>query len=183
MDTSEWMQELDTVTQSIKNDFGGISQERLNWKPDASVWSVGQIIDHLIVINNTYFPIFNQLEANQYNFVWFGKITFLPRFFGNLILKSVSPDGGKKMKTLSIWEPSKSQIDIEVIQKFIECQQELKNHIRKSSVLLDQGVVISSPANRIIVYKLETAFEIIVNHEQRHLQQAKELMQLRNSLP
>jgi hypothetical protein len=38
--------------------------------------------------------------------------------------------------------------------------------------------VISSPANKNIVYKLETAFDIIVSHEQRHLEQAKEILQL-----
>ena len=43
---------------------------------------------------------------------------------------------------------------------------------------LANGVVISSPANKNIVYKLEVAFDIIVSHEQRHLEQAREVLQL-----
>jgi hypothetical protein len=41
---------------------------------------------------------------------------------------------------------------------------------------LEKGTVISSPANKYIVYKLETAFDIIVAHEERHLEQAKEVL-------
>jgi len=178
METKKWIQELDSVTLSIKNEFGVLSEEQLNWKPDASTWSVGQIIDHLIVINKTYFPIFSQLKNNEYQLIWLGKINFMVRFFGNLILKSVNPDRRKKMKTLSIWEPTKSQIGTDVIQKFSEQQQTLKDWISNCSSLLDAGTIISSPANRVIVYELETAFDIIVSHEKRHLEQARELIWL-----
>jgi len=178
METKKWVEELDKITLSIKNEFGELGDEQLNWKPDASTWSVGQIIDHLIVINNTYFPIFSQLKNNKYQLIWLGKINFMVRFFGNLILKSVSPDRRKKMKTLSIWEPTKSQIGTDIIQKFADQQQALKDWISNSATLLDAGTVISSPANRVIVYKLETAFDIIVSHEKRHLEQARELIQL-----
>jgi hypothetical protein len=179
METQKWIQELDRVTLSIKNEFGGLSDEQLNWKPNASTWSIGQIIDHLFVINKTYFPIFNQLRNNEYQLIWLGKINFLVRFFGNLILKSVNPDEKKKMKTLPIWEPSTSKIETDIVQRFTKQQEELKNYISNSSALLDAGTVISSPANRVIVYKLETAFDIIVSHEKRHLEQARRLMHLR----
>lgn len=48
--------------------------------------------------------------------------------------------------------------------------------IKNSEDLLVNGIVISSPANKNIVYKLETAFNIIVTHEQRHFEQAKEVL-------
>ncbi len=62
--------------------------------------------------------------------------------------------------------------------KFTAQQSLLKENIQSCSDLLDQGVVISSPANRIIVYKLDRAFDIIATHERRHLEQARELKQL-----
>jgi hypothetical protein len=43
---------------------------------------------------------------------------------------------------------------------------------------VERDVVISSPANRNIVYKLKTAFDIIMSHEQRHFEQAKEVLNL-----
>ncbi len=36
----------------------------------------------------------------------------------------------------------------------------------------------TSPANKNIIYTLETAFDIIVTHEQRHLAQAKEVLEM-----
>ena len=48
----------------------------------------------------------------------------------------------------------------------------LKERIISAESFLHSGVIISSPANKNIVYKLEQAFEIIVTHEERHLNQA-----------
>jgi hypothetical protein len=50
--------------------------------------------------------------------------------------------------------------------------------IAHSQDLVEQGVVISSPANKYFVYKLGKAFEIVVTHEQRHFNQSKEVLQL-----
>lgn len=52
--------------------------------------------------------------------------------------------------------------------------------IRNSKELIQKGVVISSPANKNIVYKLDKAFEIIIAHEKRHFEQSKDVLQLMN---
>jgi hypothetical protein len=180
MDTKNWLQEIDTITNSFKEEFEILSSEQLNWKPNANSWSIGQVIDHLIVINDTYFPIIKQLKEGSYKLIWLGKMDFIVRFFGDFILKSVNPDRRRKMKTLPIWEPTKSNVSPNIISRFVEQQSLLKEAIQSCSAFLDQGAVISSPANRIIVYKLEKAFDIIVTHERRHLEQARELNRLRN---
>jgi hypothetical protein len=93
-----------------------------------------------------------------------------------MILGSVQPDRKRKMKTLAIWEPRAGNSDAGVLHRFEEHQSALKNMMTTCSDLLDQGTVISSPGNRNIVYKLETAFDIIVTHERRHLEQALEVL-------
>ena len=80
------------------------------------------------------------------------------------------------MKTFPIWEPSKSEISDDILERFINHQSELKELIKNSEDLLARRSVICSPANKNIVYKLETAFDIIVTHEQRHFEQAKEVL-------
>ena len=74
-----------------------------------------------------------------------------------------------------------SEIDGDIIQRFEKHQNEFKQLIRSSQDLLARGIVISSPANKNIVYKLETAFDIIVAHERRHLEQAREIARLMNT--
>jgi len=90
----------------------------------------------------------------------------------------VHPARKKKIKTFAMWEPGRSNISEGILERFEEKQSELKILIENSKDLVDKGVIISSPANKNIVYKLEKAFEIIVTHEQRHFQQAKEVLDL-----
>ena len=82
------------------------------------------------------------------------------------------------MRTFPIWEPDKSEIPQGILDRFAAHQLQLKTVLENSRDLVDQGVIISSPANRNIVYKLEKAFEIIVAHEQRHFEQSREVYQL-----
>ena len=65
-----------------------------------------------------------------------------------------------------------------LLEKFDEHQTTLKQVIADSYDLLDKEAVICSPANRLVVYKLSTAFDIILAHEKRHFQQAVDVLAL-----
>jgi len=177
----DWIKEIDQLTEDFRTTFGSLSHEQMNWKPDASIWSIAQNIDHLIVINETYFPILESLRNGTYKPPFTAKIGFLVTFFGNTILEASQPDRKKKMKTFSIWEPSGSEISGDILKKFTQHQSELKSQIEQSMYLTGRGTVISSPSNRYIVYSLQTAFDVIVTHERRHFEQAKEVLQQMNS--
>lgn len=179
MKADRWSADLDEITRTFKQDFGPLSADQLNWKPNAGTWSIGQIIQHLIVVNETYFPVLEQIRNNTYYTPRFGRIGFINRFFGKMILNSVQPGQKRKIKTFSIWEPDLSAIRSDIITQFEKHQHELKQAIRNSEDLIAQNTIISSPANRMIVYKLETAFDIMVAHEKRHLRQTQEINQLR----
>ena len=69
-------------------------------------------------------------------------------------------------------------MSFDVLEKFSKHQAKLKLEIELTEELIETGAVISSPANKNIVYKLQTAFDIIVTHEERHLEQAKEVLDL-----
>lgn len=169
---------LDDITRQSLAEFGALTSEQLNWKPNSTTWSIAQNLDHLIVVNETYYPVLASLKAGTYRAPFIAKIGFMVSFLGKTILNAVQPDRRKKMKTFPIWEPTASHVIGDILNRFQNHQNELKRHIADAKGLVEQGVVISSPANRNIVYKLETAFDIIVSHEQRHLEQAKEVLQL-----
>jgi hypothetical protein len=175
---NDWNLQIDKITESFVTDFKSLSTEQLNWKPNPQSWSIAQNINHLIVVNETYFPVLASLKEGTYKTPFIAKLGFLVSFLGKTILDAVKPDRIKKMKTFPIWEPTISNIKHDILDQFIKHQKELKHQIETSKELLKKGTVISSPANRNIVYKLEIAFDIIVSHEQRHLEQAKELLQL-----
>ena len=173
-----WIQQIDENTKQFKESFSRLNDEQFNWKPRPDSWSIAQNIDHLIIINSSYFPILEQLRAGQYQVPWHGKLGFVVSFMGNMVLKAVSPDRRSKMQTFPLWEPTQSRVETGILDRFVQHQGDLKEAIRSCAALLSGGAVISSPANRNIVYTLETAFEVIVSHERRHLMQAREVLEV-----
>ncbi len=180
MQTQDWLRRIDQTTQKAQEAFSALTPEALNRKPAPDAWSIAQCLDHLIVTNLTYWPVIQQLHAGAYRTPWHGRFGFLTRFFGNIVLGSVQPDRRRKMKTFPIWEPAQSDLPGDIVARFVSHQSELKDLIRSSEDLLAKSAVISSPANWIIVYKLATAFRIMVAHEERHLQQALEVLALQS---
>ena len=173
-----WSSTLSDISRRFSTEFGELTIEQLNWKPNSNTWSIAQNLDHLIVVNETYYPVLASLKTGTYKTPFVAKIGFMVSFLGKTVLKAVQPVRKKKMKTFPIWEPTTSNVNGDILKRFQNHQNELIQIIEGARELVEKGVVISSPANKNIVYKLETAFDIIVSHEQRHLEQAKEILQL-----
>lgn len=174
----DWTSQIDKITEHFIANFGLLSAEQLYWKPNPHTWSIAQNIDHLIVVNESYYPVLSSLKEGTYKTPFIAKFGFMVSFLGKTVLNGVKPDRKKKMKTFPVWEPVNGQIKDDILQRFASHQNQLKKQIEASSDFVEKGAIISSPANRNIVYKLETAFDIIVAHEQRHLEQAKDILQL-----
>ncbi len=176
--TNRWNDKIDIITNKFLQEFETLNSEQLNRKPNSDSWSIAQNIDHLIVINESYYPIIQSIRNRTYKLPFIGRLGFLVNFLGKFILKSVQPDRKRKMKTFTMWEPSKSEIADDILVRFQKHQTELKTLIDNCRDLLESGIIISSPVNKNIMYKLETAFDIIVTHEQRHFEQAREVLNL-----
>ena len=172
----KWTESLQTAAQMFQDHFGILNEEQLNWKPNPDTWSIAQNMQHLIRINESYYPALHALESGNYTVPWIGRISMYRRWMGRFILNSVKPETRKKIKTFPIWEPGESEIGSDIVQQFKEHQEQLAARIRQSEPLLQSGAAISSPANRMIVYNLSDAFDIITTHEFRHFEQAKEVL-------
>lgn len=178
MDTLQWTRDLDEISAAVQKEFGSLTVQQLNWKPNEKSWSVGQVLDHLMVLNKTYYPVLESLHQGTYELPWIAKVGFMVRFFGNFLHSSLQPDRKRKTRTFPLWEPRQSDIPADIVQQFVLHQQEFKGKIMNSSDLLDRHAIISSPANRNLVYTLQRAFDILVVHEKRHLEQAREIMNM-----
>jgi hypothetical protein len=166
---------LKNISQKFEKSFGNLSFEQLNTKPSPEKWSIAQNIEHLIKVNDSYFPVIAELRAGTYKPYFLAKIPIIVNMFGKLIYKSVLPENTQKIKTFPIWEAEKSNISPEILQNFLTHQIQLAELILSCEDLVKKKTVIASPANHKIVYYLETAFEIIIAHEERHFEQAEEI--------
>ena len=167
-----WHQRLDAVTKQVEDEFGALTQEQLNWKLSFAEWSIAEVLEHLNLVNASYEKVLLDASLRKSDMGFTSKIGFVVKFLGKMIYESVEPTRAKKIKTFPIWEPAQSNVSKDVIADFKKQQQSIKILISNIKPLLQKDVVIPSPANRYIVYKLRKAVEIIVSHEERHLKQA-----------
>jgi uncharacterized damage-inducible protein DinB len=168
---------IDEITDRFKTSFIGLDHEKLNQRPHPQSWSIAENMEHLIQVNETYYTALASLKAGTYTVPFTGRIGFLVNMFGKMILNSVKPETKRKTKTFAVWQPLQSKASHDILSRFEKHQEELKKQIATSGSLVEKKAVISSPANRNIVYTLGTAFEIIVAHEERHLKQAREALE------
>jgi hypothetical protein len=178
MNLNTILNQIDLQTQDVLKTFGAISSMERGWRPDPSKWSINQHFEHLIVLNESYYPEFDRIQRGERNPVFTSRLPGLPYLFGRMILSSARPQNPRKMKTFSVWQPSITPSDVDVVLEFEQHHSQLKEKLKELEGSLNRSVIISSPANKWIVYTLDVALEIILTHEQRHIQHAKKLLDL-----
>lgn len=167
------------VPAEVRAEFGALRTDQLNWKPAADKWSVGQCFDHLLTSNGAYFPIFDRVLQGQKtsNTIW-ESLPGLPRFWGQMLIKSVSPDAARKQKAPKIFAPATSAVDAGIIPRFIDQQERVIGYLNTITAVDADRIIITSPVARVITYSLLDACRVIVAHEQRHILQARRVTQL-----
>src|SRR5215210_573286 len=124
------VRELEAVGREAREVFGGLSAAQLNWKPSAEQWSVGQCFDHLIVTNSTFFPDMERVAAGTFKSSLWGRVSPFSGFFGRYILGALDPAKGRKIKAPRAFLPASSDVDADVIGRFVGNLSEVAAHMR-----------------------------------------------------
>ncbi|MEX2513839.1 MAG: DinB family protein [Cyclobacteriaceae bacterium] len=169
-----WQMELANIAWEFEETLKKSDLIGLNKKPDPKSWSVSEIIAHLIKVNTSYFPTFDNIISKEYKTPLIGKIPFLGRKMGELLLQAMS--SSKKTKTFTEWIPNEKMYDQSLYDAFFNQQHELSSYVQQLEPFLGKKFMISSPATFLVVYGLDQAIEIILAHEKRHLEQVKLLL-------
>lgn len=169
--------ELEQVTRGTRAAFGSLSHDQLNWKPIAGGWSIAQCLHHLITINSLYFPLLASMRAGPHKPTFWERYSPLSGLFGKLLIKTLSPEYRRKMKTSPKAEPSTSEID-GILDRFAQHQLELIERLRRIPHGVDrQRTIVTSPLLRWVTYSLDDCLTVLVVHEKRHFLQAKRVME------
>jgi len=164
------------IEQTAREEFGALDVDQLNWSPGEDRWSVGHCLDHLMKANAPYFPIFENVENGTKQTTMWERLPLLPRLWGSFLLKSVSPDNKRKIPAPKVFMPSSEPVPPNTVESFCTQQNELSAQINSLKDLKIENIIITSPALKFVTYTLRNALEIIVTHEQRHLNQAKNVL-------
>lgn len=172
-----WKTQLDEVTAEVQNLFGQIGIDVLNQRPEKGRWSVAENLDHLVRVNESYFPIFERVRTGLYKTPFLGKVGWISRFMGNATLAGSGPPEGNRelrgLRTFKMWEPRNRDLFPNPVGEFVDMQSALKHQVAACDTVLVRNPVIASPASPVLVYPLSQAFDFIIAHERRHVEQAR----------
>ncbi|HTH36748.1 MAG TPA: DinB family protein [Pyrinomonadaceae bacterium] len=177
-DKAEICSELQRVADEARSTFGSLSAVQLNWKSAEKAWSIAQCFDHLITTHSLYFPLFERLANGDVAPTFWERNSPLSGFFGRFLIKSLRPENTKKRKTTAKAEPSKSEIGGDIIQRYVEHQRQMIEHLESVPTNIDpMRTIVTSPLLGVVTYSLDDTYTILAVHSQRHLGQAERVLE------
>ncbi len=158
--------------------FAGLSEAQLNWRPNPEEWSIGFCVEHVIIVNTSYFATIEQILAGIRQPALWERVPLLPGLFGPMLIRALEPGASRRVEAPRVFLPGTTAVPGDVMNRFAAQQHELVALMDRCRTLEPSRIIISSPAAWFITYSLLDAFRIIVVHLQHHLHQTSALLAL-----
>jgi hypothetical protein len=171
-----WENEIDKITAHFVNSFASQSLSALNYKPDPKRWSIAQNVTHIMLLNSSYFRIFDEIIIGKHVLPPSDTLDQVARDSLNIIRPYTSKDRPDKANTWNIWQPSDENVDSKIWSDFIVHQSVFKNHLLELREFFAKPTYIQYPGETKLVFRLEDSIDFLIDHENRHWHQANELL-------
>jgi hypothetical protein len=174
------MAELDACDRRAEQLAKGLDREQINWRPEPDAWSIGQCLQHLYIADELYLPpISASLERRPQARV--EEIT--PGWFGRWFIRTyIQPSSrGRARAPRKIAPPA--DVDSAVLESFLRSNQAVRNVILHAAPYDVNRIRFANPFVPLLRFTVGTGFEIISQHQARHLLQAERVKQRLNSAP
>ena len=159
----------------------GLTEEQLNWKPDATQWSIAQCLEHLAVTSQQFNSYFKQLiEGARLKWPTNGVIPYRPSLVGGWLIKQVVPETTRKISAPKVFKPSESSSIHDPLGLFLKQQEKFVSFVRASEGVDYNRARLRSPVTPLMRYSLADAFVVTIVHGYRHLAQANRLKAMPN---
>ncbi len=188
MTTKELLQTVRSITQEnidyIQKSVAKLSHNQLTWKPNNEVWSISEIIAHLNEYSHYYHPtIKRKIENTRFTS---SKEAFISSPLGRSAWKSMKlgrlNNIKRKFKAPKGYNPTidSSLVKGNETEQFLLLQNEFFDIIEMSESVNLRRVKIPISISKIIRLRLGDALLFVTYHNQRHIQQIKNLIERRN---
>jgi hypothetical protein len=166
-------EELSAVARDTQSVFGGFNEQQLNWRPNATSWSVAQCFDHLLITNREMFQSIDAALDGSRRLTAWQRLPLLPRLFGSMLIKSQGPEAKGKVKTKPRFVPVSGTIDASILERFRAQQHEAAARVRALEGRDVANVIVVSPFVSLVHYSVLDACRLMVAHDRRHFEQAR----------
>ena len=159
----------DTARQLVE----GLSDEQLNWKPEAKRWSMAQCLEHLAVASGGFDSYFREtIERARARWPTTRAVLYRPTFVGGLLIRQVVPETTRRFPSPKIFKPSDSSAIHDALGIFLKQQTQFLSFVQESEGTDYNRARLRSPVTPLMRYSLADAFVVTIVHEHRHLGQA-----------
>ena len=173
---------LDAAADDARATFGGLDARALNWKPDATRWSVAQCLEHVLTANRLMVSAVDAAMRGSADRTLWRRLPFWPGVVGPMLIRSQAPGGSRTFVAPPTARPSTSDISGDVVVRFAEQQCDLARWCRALDRQAARDTIMTSPFLRLATYSVLDGCRLIVAHDHRHIEQAMRVIQHRGSL-
>jgi hypothetical protein len=169
---------LDVVARDALATFGNFDTRQLNWRPDATRWSVAQCFEHLLTANRLVLQAAEAaLNRAAPRTVW-QRLPVLPGVAGRTLIRSQAPSATRKFTAPSKARPATSDIAGDIIQRFVEQHRQAVAWVDALDERDASRTIMASPFARVVTYSVLDACRLILAHDRRHFEQARRVTQV-----
>ena len=166
--------QLESVSIDVRENFGKLTFEQLNWKSAPESWSIGQCLDHLIRSNEEFYPELDKLAAGTRKNTLWQNWSPLSGIAGAFLVSTLKKDGNKVKTNQKMTPPS--DIPADIVERFSSHQSQFIEKIRSTAGANWHRAVLTSPFVKIMTYRMDVGVVAIIEHEKRHVRQAKRVI-------
>jgi hypothetical protein len=168
----EIIQKGSEAKEKASQNFRSMSFDQLNWKSSPANWSIAQCLDHLIVSHNAYFRDLEKIVSGKYQISFWEKFSPFTNICGRIMKDQLQETVKRKMKAPAEIRPSASEINMDIVKRYFNNLDKFLEYISNCRDIDIDKIVINSPLIAIVTYTLRDAFQFLLQHEHRHINQA-----------
>jgi DinB family protein len=163
--------DVEQIRERARRLTGDLSAGQLGWGPPGDGWSVGQVLEHLLISDHSYVVRMRPLiESARARSTSPAPASWRPTLAGRFLIKSLAPTATRKLPAPSVYRPGPTA-RAGVVAEYLRSLDELAALMRGARGLDLGHLRMSSPVSKLIRLHVGDGFSIMVVHAQRHLGQ------------
>jgi hypothetical protein len=172
----EIVRELHGIQDDVQTLFGQLDARALNWRPDATRWSVAQCLEHLVTANRLMFQAAEDAQNGAIPTTLWQRLPILPGLWGSMLIRSQAPSASRKFRAPAVAQPASSDIASDIVDRFVHQQRDAAEIV---AALDDRAAraIMTSPFIRVVTYSVLDGWRLVVAHNHRHIEQARRVTQ------
>lgn len=176
-DLQQILAELADLDRRAAEMVRALSNDQLNWKPNATEWSIAQCLDHLAKSNYEYSAALHRAIEQARQEPVSAPAPLRPGVFGRTFVRALEPPPRQKMKAPKKIIPSDCMDKDEVLRRFLESEEAMREVVRDGAGLDLNRIRFKNPFFWFLRFTVGTGLLIIAAHNRRHLWQAQTILE------